>query len=542
MKRLLSSVLLVSTLVCSLGSCSNQSNTEISDPITFVFYNADGAEETWSDPVAKQITRKTGVTLNIDSPVNSDEKRVKRMIASGEYPDFLYAKGESQSLIEAGALMDLTELIDQYGPNIKKLYGDEFQKLKYSKGNPGIYLLSSWQVGGEIVSTSGTAQLQWAVLKENQYVIPKTLYMYEKAIRTYMNKYQTINGKDTIGISLCCSDWHWYTTLSNPAGFIANGSPDNGQWIIENSTYKANYKTSYKGQKEYFKWLNQMYLEGILDPEFATQTNEEYLEKIAEGRVLGIMDADWHYAGAVASLKASNQYERTYASLPVTMNDTIKCASLQKQGLKTGWGIGITKACKDPVRVIQFIDYLCSEEGQILLNWGIEGIHYFVDEEGKRYRTAEEIKKYNEDTNYKERTGIEIHRYPFPSYGGNILDSTGNPYTLTSTVSLESQYDEEQKAALAAWNVKDLIDIFPGSEEFETQEYSPVWTDTLPKELKDLQDELDRISCRGLVDCIICDSEQFEEEWDNLQENLDKAGRKQAEKMLTEYIQEEVGK
>ncbi|MDO5291687.1 MAG: extracellular solute-binding protein [bacterium] len=539
MKRLLSSVLLLSTLVCSLISCSSQVDTSTPEPITFVFYNADGVEETWSDPVAKEITRKTGVTLDVDYPVNSDEKRVKLMIASGEYPDFVFAKGESQSLIEARAFIDLTELIEQYGPNIKKLYGDEFDKLKYSKEDPSIYQLSSSQVGGEVISSSGTAQLQWAVLKENQYVIPRTLYMYEKAIKTYMQKYQTINGKDTIGISLCCSDWHWYTTLSNPAGFIANGSPDNGQWIIEDSTYTANYKTSYEGQKEYFKWLNQMYDEGILDPEFATQTNEEYLEKIAEGRVLGIMDADWNYEKALASLKASNQYERTYAGLPVTMNETIKCSWLMNQGLSVGWGIGITKACKDPVRAIKFIDYLCSEEGQILLNWGLEGVNYFVDEEGKRYRTEEEIKNYNEDTGYKEKTGIEKHRYPFPSYGDHVLDSTGNPYTLATSMLLDEEYDEEQRAGLKAWNVRNLIDIFPSNDEFATQEYSPVWTDTLPKEIKNIQDRLDKISWKGLIDCIICSPEQFEEEWSKLQSDLDEAGREKAEQMLTEYIREE---
>lgn len=542
MRRLLSCFLLNVIIVNLLVGCSGADDAVSNMPVTFVLYNADGKEQPWTDPIARQITKRTGVTLDIDYPVNSDNKRIPLMIASGEYPDLIFAKGESEQLIEAGALIDLSDLIEQYGPNIKKLYGDQYEKLRTSKEDKSIYQLCSLDVNGDITTTSGTAQLQWAVLKENDYVIPKTLYSYEKVIKMYMKKYPVINGKNTIGISLCCSDWHWYTTLSNPAGFIANGAVDNGQWIINDGTYKASYKTSVKGQKEYFRWLNQMYTEGILDSEFATQTREEYLEKIADGRILGLMDSYWDYEDAQTALRASNQYERTYAGLPVTMNESVRCSSLKKQGLGTGWGIGITKACKDPVRAVKFLDYICSEEGQILLGWGIEGINYYVDEEGKRCRTEQEIKRTKEDTTYKESTGVGLYRYPFPHYGANILDSTKNPFSTNSTETLRTTYDEEQKAALKAWNVDDLTDIFPSSDEFWTQDYAPIWSMSLPKEITKLQERLDQISWKGLINCIICSSDEFEETWNKMQSDLEKAGRKKAETLLTEYIKKQVNK
>ena len=49
-----------------------------------------------------------------------------------------------------------------------------------------------------------------------------------------------------------------------------------------------------------------------------------------------------------------------------------------------GWGTGISIDCKDPVRAIKFLDFLASDEGQILNNWGIEGKHYYYDDEGVR--------------------------------------------------------------------------------------------------------------------------------------------------------------
>ena len=372
--------LITGSLLMGLYGCGATENTTVSDtqkqessqedlePVTFTFYNADGMEDTWTDPVAQKITEKTGVTLKMDYPADASDNRIALMVATGEYPDLVFAKGDAPTLIQNDALIDMSDLIDEYGPNIKKLYGDEYENLRYSSDDPSIYQLCSDKVQEEILETSGTAQLQWAVLQENGYQIPYTLDEYTQMIRDYMVKYPTINEKPTIGISIACSDWHWYTMLSNPSGFIANGSPDNGQWIVDEDKEEVYYKHAADGQKEYYEWLNEIYNEGILDPEFATQTHEDYIMKIADGRVLGLLDKDWDYANAEVSLRSEGQDERTYAGLPVTIDESVKCPSLKQRSLAVGWGIGITKSCKDPVRAVKFLDWICSDEGQILLN------------------------------------------------------------------------------------------------------------------------------------------------------------------------------
>lgn len=107
----------------------------------------------------------------------------------------MFAKGSVSTLIRNDALIDMSDLIDEYGPNIKKLYGDEYENLRYSSEDPSIYQLCSDKVQEENLETSGTAQLQWAVLQENQYRVPYTLEEYTQMIRDYMEKYPMINGK-----------------------------------------------------------------------------------------------------------------------------------------------------------------------------------------------------------------------------------------------------------------------------------------------------------------------------------------------------------
>lgn len=535
---------LAGTMLLTLAGCagelddSNDQAGSTLEPITFTFYNADGAEDPWTDPVALAITEATGVTLDTLYPSDVEEKTVELMIATGELPDLIFAKGDSDILIEQGALIDLSDLIDEYGPHIKALYGDEYEKLQSSRENPAIYQLYCGKVQDEALTSSGTAQLQWAVLAFNDYRIPYTLEEYGDMIREYKARHLNIDGQTTIGITLSVTDWHWYTTLANPSGYIANGAIDNGQWIASDD-YKVQYKHMVGGQKEYYRWLNRMYDEKVLDQEFAIQTHEDYLEKIASGRVLGLLDADWDYTTAENTLKAAGRYERTYAGLPVTIDSSVKCASLAPQGLNT-WGIGITTACKDPVRAIQFLDWLCTEEAQILVNWGIEGVNYYYDEDGVRCRTAEEIERAEKNVSYQNETGVGLHSYPFPSYGNTVLDSTGNYFCILNPENVADSYNEQEQAALEAWDVERLTDIFPQADEFEKKEYTPLWSRILPADLDRQLSRLDEIAREGLIDCVVCTPDKFDSKWDQLQQNLIAAGAYQAQEQMTELLRAEI--
>lgn len=550
-------LLAVSLMTGVLSGCGNDNNTPTNsnnssdqnsgdenssgdDVVELTFYNADGQEDPWTDPVAQELTKKTGVKLKTDYPVGSDTQRIALMIAEQKFPDMIYAKGDAGSLIDAGALIDMTDLIEQYGPNIKKLYGDEFDKLKHSEEDPSIYQLSSYAKGGTSYKSSGTAQMQWAVLKENDYKVPETLDEFETMIKDYIKAHpKTEDGMDMIGLTLSASDWHWQITLGNPAGYIAEGAPDNGQWLIDGD-YNATYKFRSEKIRNYFKWLNKLYNDGILDPEFATQTHDDYIAKISSGRVVALLDTDWDYQDGEKILKADGKMDLTYCGLPFTADKDTKAPSLMYQGLPVGQGVGITTACKNPEAAIKYLDYLCSDEGQVLVNWGIEGTNYFLDEDGKRYRKEEEINECNNNKDYQKTTGVGFHNYPFPCYGVGVEDSTGSTYTTDSRDSVIAEYDEEQKAACAAWNVDLLVDIFPQSSEFETPKYSPIWAYSKPVEFDEIGNKLDEIAQADLIGCVIGKEADFDKSYDKMISDLEKSGMKDAEEMLTEIIKGKV--
>lgn len=67
-----------------------------------------------------------------------------------------------------------------------------------------------------------------------------------------------------------------------------------------------------------------MYNDGLLAKDTFAQSHEEYIAKIACGRVLALTDAYWEYKEAEDSLSNDGKYERIYGIYPVTINEDVK--------------------------------------------------------------------------------------------------------------------------------------------------------------------------------------------------------------------------
>ena len=508
-------------------------------PITFTFHNEDAVEDMlFDDPVARRITDLTGVTLRVQRPVGGDQQSIPLMLASGQYPDLIFAKGNIGMLIDAGAVIPLDDLIERYGHNMKNLYGDQLGRLRNNLDDPRVYTVGTWGVNNAIWSTDGTMQLQHAVLKELGYPQMQTLDDYEQAIRTYMARYPTINGQRTIGLSLLIDTWQWYISLSNPSGFLI-GHPDDGQWIVNRNTLEAQYKFLVPDTKLYYQWLNRMNAEGILDPETFSHREDEWQAKIASGRVLGISYPIWGYGSARTSLVNDGMPERTFAFLPIVANESFTSAALQDYGFAGGWGVSISSQCRDPQRAFEFLDWLCSEEAQILVNWGIEGVNYIVVD-GKRVVPEEEQRRSDTDPDYAIRTGVGRWAYPFPMLGNNHIDSTGNLITRDSPELIRRNYLDVERETLAAYDAEMWTDLFPPSEALGRSRHGQAWQYALTPDLNARVLEADNYMKTALSNIVLGRPENFDAGWERIQRDLSAMGIEAANRAMTQMIQDKV--
>ncbi|MFJ5759900.1 ABC transporter substrate-binding protein [Neobacillus sp. NPDC093182] len=548
MKKRISKItlLLAACFVLIVSGCTSKSNSDgekNKEGLTeFTLFSADPHAQ-WDDmssPVSKLVKEKTGVTLKPEFDVNGGDQKIALMVASGEYPDLITPKGGAGTLVEAGALIDLTDLIEEHAPNLKKIYGDYMNRLKWSSKDESIYILPTTPVDTQYFSPGHGVGLQHSVVKELGFPEIKTLKDYENAIKQYKEKYPEVNGQPTIGLSLLADDWRIMISTTNPA-FWTTGLSDDGEFYVDPKTYEAIFHYKRPEEKEYFRWLNHMNAEGLLDPESFVQKYDQYLAKLSSGRVLGIIDDDWQFAEAQRSLREQGLHDKMYGLYPATLTEDMKHANFQDAGYLAGWGIGITVDCEDPVAAIKFLDYLASEEGQILQNWGIEGEHYTI-EDGKRVISDEEMDKRNNNANYVKETGIGVLKGFAPAYGDGVLDSNGQTYTIASPEQVQDSYTDVEKEVLSNFGVKMWKELYPQKDEFPVKPWGVSFNIQVPSDsdLALIEQKVLDIVKKRIPEAILAKPADFDKIYDSFLKEIDKAGAKEAEAMRTDLIKERV--
>lgn len=495
------------------------------------------------DDIGKEITAKTGVTLNAEFDVGSGggQDKISMMAASGDYPELIYAKGELGKLVDAEAVLDLTDLIDKYAPNIKKVMGDNMNRMKYSNDNQAIYSIpTNVGVDNQNFDATNGFQIQHRVLKELGYPEVRTLQDYENVLKEYAAKHPTTDGQPTIPMTVNADGWKVMITVTNQ-GDVTTGGTNDGEYYVNPETYETMLHYKKPEEKEYFRWLNHMYNEGLLDKDSFVQKDDQYKAKIASGRVLGLTSVEWEYQDAENALKAAGKDEYTYAHFPVTLNEEYKDHAMQSVGVD-GYGISITTACKDPVRAIKFLDWLSSEEGQVLRNWGIEGKQYNVDN-GQRVIPADILdQKVNDAANFTKNTGIGLYSILGVRYGDGVKDSTDNYYTTNFPEQILAEYSDAEKESLAAYKATTWKDLFPAEDEFPVKEWGALYNMPVPTDgdYQVIYQKTQDIVHKRIPEAILASTADFDTIYDDFIAELNKAGAEKMEKEYTELVKARV--
>jgi putative aldouronate transport system substrate-binding protein len=315
------------------------------------------------------------------------------------------------------------------------------------------------------------------------------------------------------------------------------GYPDDGQWIVEPGTMEAYYKFFHPDAKLWYKWLNRMNAEGVLDPESFTQTEDTWRAKIASGRVLGISYPRWGYGEARTSLIHEGMPERTYAYLPVQVDERYRSAALKDYGFSGGWGIAITTACKDPERAFEFLDWWCSEEAQVLVQWGLEGVNYEVRNGTRVFLDQQKIET---NPNYSQQTGVGRWIHPFPQRGQGYKDRTGNWITRDSPEIIQQNYLPVEKETLAGYGVNMWIDLFPSTDSLGVSKHGQAWQYTLTPDLNAITSEADNYIKTALANIVLGRPENFEATWTKIHQDLRAIGIEDANKSMTQMVQDKM--
>ncbi|MBM7565777.1 extracellular solute-binding protein [Paenibacillus sacheonensis] len=412
-------------------------------PLKITFFDKNTGDAFTND-VAKEITKRTGITVEIQQPTGNPTEKLNLMLASDDLPDIVLMDRSGDVVnkyISTGALIPLNDLIDKYGPDVTKMYGDTLNKTRYTDGKN--YYLSNWYGMSEGEPVFGF-NLKMDFLKElapdkaagGQ---PFTADEFEQLLKDFKAKYPTVNGKPTTALTMDGSNMGAVTgTFKGMFGMKTYYETDGKlQYDVEDPKYK-----------EMILYMNKLYSEGLIDTDWAINKKESWLQKLSSGTVFGTTGAYWDLGTANTALKKDGGEEKQFFDYKVVGPGVDPAKTTYGPQGSLGWdAIGITKANKNPERTMQFINFLASEEGQYLLQWGVEGKHWdMVD--GKHVPKPEVLKGFKDDwNNYTKTTGIRKWTWFIKAGKG----SDGTVYDLAG------RYERSEIDKMAIKNLGDSV-------------------------------------------------------------------------------------
>jgi putative aldouronate transport system substrate-binding protein len=229
----------------------------------------------------------------------------------------------------------------------------------------------------------------------------------------------------------------------------------------------------------------------VIDEATFARSESAFESVIAQGRVLLVPGQQWIWEASTNTLNAADLYERTHVPLDfVWEGNEFNYWDLGGGSFAGNNGLNISLENKDPIRFVQFLDWIVQEDVQRFLSWGIErdvynanadllrsfgvndGYHYYY-EDGRIFRPQEMRDLQNNSRWLRNNMGRQL-RDILPKIQGTFI-SDGNAVDPGSS-------PEEYMAGLSDFDREFFqrhgIDHFTGfmnSEPLRRPTFYPLW-------------------------------------------------------------------
>ncbi|WNS46957.1 extracellular solute-binding protein [Paenibacillus sp. MMS20-IR301] len=486
------------------------------EPITLTWFDGNTKGEPFTDAVAQEVTKRTGIQVSIQQPTGNPTEKLSLMLASGDYPDVvLMSRGDASldKYITSGAFIPLDDLIEQYGPDLKAMYGDTLQKTRYKDGKN--YYFANWYgLDSDPVFGMNIRQnlLEELAPDKADGSAPFTTDEFEELLKSFKAKYPTIDGKESVPMAM------------NGENMGAILGTFKGMWGLK--TYYDNngtlqYDVKDPKYREMILYVNRLYREGLIEKEFAISKTQTWIQKLATGAVFATPAAYWDPGNGNAALKKDGGVKNQLFAYKVVAPGVDPAQTTFGPRSSLGWdAIGITKNNKHPEETMKLFNFLASDEGQHLLLWGLEGQQYTMAE-GKRQPDPAFLQSFKDNwDDTVKKSGVRKWLW----FIKNGLDPNGQPYDMAV------KYQRSEGDELA---IKSLGDSVWDTAEFDNLNPDGGTPEALTaQKVKDIMDQ-------SITRVIIAGSEEAANTtFDKMLADMKKAGDEEVETIINQKYKE----
>ena len=368
----------------SASSASSQENKPssgklIDEPLEIEFlvggndsFNPDGI-------MMKEIEEKTNVHLKINSIPSDFGTKRNTMLASNDIPDAVWC--ELSNIKQYGPLGMFLNLSDyeEDMPNYMSLINADDRKdatkILYLDGK--LYTFARLERYRVPVATA--AVIRTDLLEKNNIAMPTTFEelfdAFMKLKEIYPDKYMLSSRQGTN---------YLVGQFAYPLG--SGGFPT---FLKTNPMYYEPNDNAYRfgpiheNFKVVLDYLHRLYENKLLDPDYATNSGDDFAEKMSNGSLLFYYDnnslASRNYNVALQDKDPDAKLD--YMDPLANSFGETRAYIFQKDWLERN-DVVINANVKRPHDVVKFFDWLYSDEGALITNFGKEGETYVL-EDGK---------------------------------------------------------------------------------------------------------------------------------------------------------------
>ncbi len=380
MKKISKSLMLVAMsvfLTATMGACSsNEKDNNAAGASATATTATNTASETkpelkrlgiWQNedyntyPVAAMLEEKTGYKVQYDMlPQDKWGEKLNLIMSSGEPYDLVNTYNDMalySDYAQKGALVDLTPLIEEYGPNIKKAISQQsMDALKIDGKLYAIPVVVTYKVNSSIL-----IRTDW--LDKLGLKMPTTTEELTTVLKEFKEKDPGGNGDQNVPLTIRGD----LPMLDNIVG--AFGMPNT--WNdVDGQLVPRLLDPSYK---DYITYVSSLYEQGLLDKEFVVNKDATAKEKFTSGKA-GAIIVHWADIGGIAETLAKTSPDAKFAFISALKGPS------GEAGFSANAGFDrltfVPKSSEHPEDAVKWINATLEPETFKNLAIGVEGTHY----------------------------------------------------------------------------------------------------------------------------------------------------------------------
>lgn len=318
----------------------------------------------WNEtPYYQELERLTGVHVEFISPTASAAGETLNMLfVSGDLPDIimnaqLYTDGTYQAVLD-GYYIDLAPYLPEYAPEYWNI------------------ITSDEAIWREATDSDGTVSAFYRIFQTPN-----------PAFNRLVLKQEVLDELGVADVPVTIDDWDALFEKMLASGItpymLANNGYEEkfiGAFDVRQDFYQQDGQVKYgqvqEGFREYLTLMHDWYAKGYISKDFISQSNVQTMFAMGEiGTYNAAIVAAYNFGVAEGYTVRSTPYPRQTADQFLHWDSYKTSPVVKGQAYGT---VAVSSSCEQTELAVKWLNFLYTERGIELANWGIEGLNYEI--------------------------------------------------------------------------------------------------------------------------------------------------------------------